>query len=303
MKSPRIILIALAVCAVLGIATASFMTKSGNKSAEPAVQQETAQTAAEAAPAVPPLMIGDVAVDPLCFINPSAESFPQSYPVTNCGKGDVIEDSEGEKNPMGDQFLAKSYKYTGDDTLRGAIGYRYIGDVEGHKALWIIENMGGTGFFTSLVLLDHDETGEHLNLYKLLATGDRCNGGIAEAQVVDGKLFYERDVTPYDIMALTGASDRPILQSEAAGKLPSCAICCYARAQYDSETLKGLQLDLRLPQAIASKSYTDESSPEKCFDELVKLTVESGAGHFDIPELESFTREIEHVCLGRPEGE
>ncbi|PJB73042.1 MAG: hypothetical protein CO093_01560 [Alphaproteobacteria bacterium CG_4_9_14_3_um_filter_47_13] len=301
MKRTTILLIA----AVFGLGATLFLLQ-GQKTAPPSPDtalQENPVDSVQAPAGQDPvkLSINGQIVDPLCFALASAEQEKPSYPVTDCAP-DLVRTSKEEDRPMGEQFYGTTYESRSDEAVRGMAGYRYLGDLNGHKAVWIVENSGGSGVFSTLSLLDYEGDGT-LSTYEILASGDRCNGGVADAGIVDGTLSYMRDVTPYDILALTGNPERPVLQTENAQQLPACAACCYARAHYENGDFTGIQFDLRLPQGFAGKTYREDNNAEKCFDDLIKVHIEENKGYLDVLAFESFIKEIETVCLGYSEGE
>lgn len=187
--------------------------------------------------------------------------------------------------------------------LRGLIGYRYLGEVEAHKAVWLVENSGGSGIFTTLVLLDlvESEDGKFLKPFKGIAFGDRCSGGISDAQIVNGQLVYDRDMTPYDLMSLTGDPDREILQSAEIGQLPACSVCCYGKAHYEGEDFAGVLFDQRLPEGIAAKTYQEGSSVEKCFDDQLVAALKDGKFYLNADDFAAFVGTVEKSCL-KPAG-
>jgi len=257
----------------------------------------------------PALMIEGEEVDPLCFLSRDDEE--SGFPVTSCLPDDIELTPAALPETITGNYHATAYEQVleggpdDEEAFRfpGFIGYRYLGDFDEHKAILLIENTGGSGVFTTLMLLDYDEVAGQLMPRRYIAGGDRCTGGIVNAAIENGKLIYEQSVTPYDMIGLTGDPERALLQSDAAQQLPFCAVCCYGRALYENETFTGLRFDDGLSTQPAEKSYRDDQDAAACFDRLVALNIKGGHSAFDAEGFSYFIREVEHVCLGRMEGE
>lgn len=310
MKHSHIILIAIVGIAIL--IAALLMPKETAQNADQPPVPETPAPVEIAAPSdveekinlSAALVIDSELVEPLCFVNRSAEDAMLAYPVTGCSEEDgLIEDPAAKSSPFGPQFVSTAYISESDEMLHGLIGYRYLGEVDGHKAVWLVENSGGSGIFTTLVLLDliDSEEGKLLKPFKGVAFGDRCNGGITDAQVVNGKLVYDRDMTPYDLMSLAGDPDREILQSAEMGGLPACSVCCYGKAHFEGEDFAGVMFDKRLPEGIAAKTYTEGSSVEKCFDDQLVAAMKDGKFYLNADDFAAFVSNVEQSCL-KPAG-
>lgn len=293
--------------AALVMAVVIFMPKDIDNIGQPEKIPETsiAETAETSAPpSAPALMIEGAPVNPLCFLNVMGESPEAPFPVENCGGENIALNPEAAPGPLDEDYLTAHYVISAEDEqYPGVVAYRYLGEHEGHDAVLVIQHGGGSGVFSALLLLDYDADSRQLVPARVLAAGDRCNGGVTGAAIADGALVYETDVTPYEMMGLAGDPERPVIQSDAAAQLPSCSICCYGRAQFENGEFTGITLDSRLLQGFAAKTYSEEKPAERCFDDLVKLNIENGQTYLNAEEFASFVREIEHVCLGRTEGE
>ncbi len=260
----------------------------------------------DTAPPPPPhpmaLLIDGQPVSPFCFISRTEDDMTNAYPLNNCDdNGDLVADPAGGNPEFHSNFSGAVYQSRSYDFLRGLVGYRYLGDVDGHKALWIVENSGGSGFFSSLVMVSHDREANHLQVQDSLAFGDRCNGGIVTAAVVDGSLTYERDMTPFDMMGLAGddsdSGQRSALQTARAAQLPACAACCYGKARFVHKDFIGVEFDERLAAALRGKSYRDKDTAEHCFDRLVIDKLSGGEIYFDSGAFTTFAATVRDNCL------
>jgi hypothetical protein len=75
----------------------------------------------------------------------------------------------------------------------GFTGYKYLGKVQGGFALETLVNGGGTGQFSSVVIMKRE--GDKIWTDLVQPTGDRCDGGIVDSKVTDGVLEYSYNVT------------------------------------------------------------------------------------------------------------
>ncbi|MCD8570032.1 MAG: hypothetical protein LRY76_00575 [Alphaproteobacteria bacterium] len=218
--------------------------------------------------------------------------------------------SDGDAAPLDEKrFVSTGYKQEYVDpetdevfTSHGLVGYRAIGHVDGYEAVVQIENGGGSGTFTSVMLLEtirDDETETTtFRQHEVLSSGDRCMGGYSDARVEDGELYFTVNTTMADMFSLTGDRDREILKSEAARNLPFCAICCYAEAEFSTEEFRGV----RFPETRMKPDESDNDAA-RCVENMVTLNVKHGHDYMGAEEFGTFIHELEHVCLGRMEGE
>lgn len=307
MKPSHMILIALGTLAVLAIAMLIPRKVDHRSGIAPDDVMQEAKIAQEddqmGIPSQnPALTINGKTVSPLCFVKGSGEESLPSYPVQNCADDQLRLDPKSAASPLdSNEFISNSYVEAmgdGGEEYHGYVGYRYLGTYDNHYAVRLVENGGGSGVFVSLVLLDYDKASDQLVTREIVATGDRCNGAVAAAEITGGKLVYERDVTPYDMMSLVGDPQRPVLQSAAAHGLPSCASCCYGRAQFDGDRFIGLLFDRRLPQGFAHKNYSSASAAEKCLDDKLGTNMKQGHIYYNADDFKGLVKDIEQTCLG-----
>ncbi len=252
-------------------------------------------------------------VDPLCFLSNHGTEDNPVYPTVDCELEEIVNVGN---SPLDERFVAVSYEEehcdpeVGDGCFStyGLIGYRAIGMVEyqGHDlmALWLVENGGGSGTFHTLMLVEpvRDEEAGILTYRRIetLVVGDRCMGGIASAQIdpENKDLIYRVNTTMADMFLLVGDAEREVLTYDTYADLPFCAICCYAEAEYSLEEFRGLEFT-----SARYESFEDIDESEECVENLVALNVKNGHSYFGKEEFGIFIRELEHVCLGRMEGE
>lgn len=257
-----------------------------------------------------------VAVDALCFITNFGGDDEPVYHTDNCEEtsGYTLRDL-----PTGfdERFVSAAYEstYTEPDTgetyidIRGLIAYRALGVVDrGHEqyiAVWIIENSGGSGTFSWISLLKvlRDEQTQSLQYQEVetLSAGDRCMGGVRDAYMdQENMLHYETNETLWSLFYLSGDPDREILQSEQFNSLPFCASCCYGYAEYDQDEFRGVHF---LPNDERWQLSESSSEAAQCTDNMIANQILHNGSYMGAEDFGFFIRELEHVCLGRMEGE
>lgn len=248
-------------------------------------------------------------VDPLCFLmNVGSEDEPV-FPTVKCKWEELVGVDEAPLDPA--RFVGSAYTESFVDpeteevhTYQGFTGYRAVGHVgaidAGHEAVITIENGGGSGVFTTLSLLEMDKSEEGNTIFRehqIIAGGDRCMGGIEDAYTKDEKLYYSQNTTMADMLHLSGDPEREILKSEIYETLPYCAVCCYAEVHFDEYGFTNISFpeDRHKPDA--------DNIAGTCVENLVSFNAANGKTEFSPSEFDALVREIEHVCLGRMEGE
>lgn len=205
-----------------------------------------------------------------------------------------------------------SHKVNADYTEQGYNYYKYIGTYKNQTILFAIQNSGGSGLFSSLLLVKHEK--DSLKLVDQLALGDRCNGGIDETVLFNNnKLIYKTHITPYDILELSGEKPKSI---QAYEDLAACASCCGGVAvfEYDLEKLenklektssqttrepKTLQPQLvsvtfGVPSAVIQGKY------QACFNKLVNENQQKQPGKLmtlKMDELKAFSQQFISTCI------
>lgn len=279
--------------------------------------EASAETSSSAFP--PELLLNGQPIDPLCFEKSnSMESGMGDIALQNCADGFVVK----EYFSKGPYDRGAVFTYEGDEDFAGMgtpyMQYRYAGidenmtiipakEADGRFPVLLNWSGGGTGHFSNLLWLKRE--GNVLKPLQGVTGGDRCNGGVVEALMnKDGQLQYAVNITPYDMVMLGGDAERPFMQSvKAFEDLDACAACCTGTAHFTGDEFTGVKLQDGLKDYLSGRDYADPVPPEQekqaCFDRLLVLQAESGQMEFTPDNWETFIREVEHVCLGRVEGE
>lgn len=98
-----------------------------------------------------------------------------------------------------DGSIGYSFKYRDEDRYP-YVYYRYIGSHEGRDVILLNVSGGGTGQFSFVLGLKRK--GDKLIADKDYASGDRCNGGINDVTIADGKVIIDESVTLSDLYGL-----------------------------------------------------------------------------------------------------
>lgn len=129
--------------------------------------------------------------------------------------------------PEPDEYGFYTQEQNSGDSYSGYIGYKYIGRIDAGEVVHLISSGGGSGQFSELVALARE--GDTLRLVRSYGGGDRC-GGIADAKIENGKVFYTQGATPADLATLNARSADEAY--DAGGDLDACAVCCIAAIRY-----------------------------------------------------------------------
>ena len=250
----------------------------------------------EPAPADPALVINGQTVDPMCFIQRSEDEENPSYPTANCDLKDYIADPSD--SPIDKQFISTNYYYVDpempEQKFPGFVGYKYLGEYRGLKAVQTLENGGGTGTFTALQLLKPEKDGT-LSIKQTLAGGDRCNGGIANAFMDGGTLVYDINLTPFDFFTVAESNPKGL---KAYDDIDACAICCYGHLRYVNGKPDSVSL---LPDAIQRIQTVpeEEQTMQSCFDEVFRRKVEAGETTISLKEMKKFVGDFNGTCTAQ----
>lgn len=185
-------------------------------------------------------------VDPACLVGWLDEGKAQDNRLIHgCEKpNSAIQANISEQNGW------VHYAYQNDKEWgNGSVSTRPLGMMDdGNLVFLMLENWGGTGQFSKLVVAKPDpETGqvgaEHVQVTNF---GDRCNGGVSEGWITDEQtVTVNVNMTPADLAetALDAANMADSDVAEFVRDLPFCAVCCAGSANY-SYDLKSSTLNL-----------------------------------------------------------
>ena len=247
-------------------------------------------------------------VDPLCFLKDIGTEDETAYATDNCESKDLHVTGASPLDPS--RFVSVAYETTFSSpngkeqfTSPGFTGYRVHGTIETdegeYEAVTVVENGGGSGVFTTLMLLEtaRDDEAQVMTFYQkeIIAAGDRCNGGIKDAKVESGNLTYDINMTMYDLLFFQGEPEDPALNADAVAEIPSCAICCYATGRFDRGGLLMVSFE---PEDMHPGADDGAAS---CVNDVMEENIQNGRTQFTPEEYAILMGDIEQSCLGRAE--
>lgn len=216
----------------------------------------------------------DKAIEALCI----PETKGQKTDLKHCGSNNAELVINNGSTAYEQKYIPKAEQ---GSSLTYYSGYKYIGTVAGNHVLLLTNNTGGTGWFTSVPILRLE--GDHLIAVDNLAFGDRCNGGINEVYIKEGKIYYYQNVTPYDIVF---AHADPASRNKLAADLESSAASCYAQIHMEGNQELGLRINSETIAMLKNqtKDYTDNHAMQVFDTELLKAIKEAKGSYLTIEQ-------------------
>jgi hypothetical protein len=223
-------------------------------------------------------------VPPLCFNALVMGEVPlQSVDLTTCGTDPELTVT---KTYHRDGQLITDYRYkeSEPDEPDVSIMYRVVGTTADGTAIEVSNYTGGSGRFTGLQFVKVEEN--TLRLVKALGGGDRCNSGVADAEVKNNTLTYGFYITPADFPMLATGSDQGLVAYE---DLEASASSCFGIARYREGKLIEVEL---LPQAVdaSDPEWTQRYGLQTCFNQQMKAQADKKA----ILPAEEFKTFVQH---------
>lgn len=246
----------------------------GMNSAEARVKLFTVDEIAASYP--PEMLYNGKPLSPACV----AASNPTEGPTVPQDLKTCDQPPEGAKIPNGLQSSTSrfiSYSYECAEGYCGYAGYRYLGKVDGGFALETLVNGGGTGQFSSIVILKR--TGDTITTDLVQETGDRCDGGIVRAAAKNGVLEYAYNVT---LSELYNAYKTTEAFSPPAGSAQDCA-GVIVRKDGKLQTIEFYRSKEQLDNdpACFAQAYRDQKRTSNAMTE---------------EQMKEFFRNVENIC-------
>lgn len=182
-----------------------------------------------------------------------------------------------------------------DDPQGGYFYYRYLGKADGFDVLYMEYSGGGSGQFTSLVGIVRN--GQILEPKRNYAGGDRCNGGLSDASIANGRLSFDQAITPFDLIALAS----PDTKLEAYKDLEASANSCIGFSHMTNG--EGHWTGVTLAEKILNDdpSWTNQYRYQSCFNALYRDTVAQGHTELDRNAVVAFASNFTKRCV-RPKA-
>ena len=218
-----------------------------------------------------------------CLVDLAGLGEPRAVNLAHCGDSSVKPKSlptgvVGYEDPQGGYFY-----------------YRYLGKVDGLDILYGESSGGGSGQFTSLVGIARD--GQTLTQKRVYGGGDRCNGGVSDASIANGRLSFDQAITPYDLIALAD----PGTKLEAYKDLQASASSCIGDSHmiHDNQHWTGVTLTEK--SLTDQKGWTEQYRYQACFNVLYRETVAQGHTKLDRNGVKIFAANFTKRCV-HPKG-
>lgn len=168
-----------------------------------------------------------------------------------------------EKNPYMQKqgFIGGEIHSTKPVMKSISIFYKVAGIAKsGEKILEVLWSGGGSGNFSDILYITKNKN--QLLVTKQISGGDRCNGGISNVKLSNGKLSYQTNATPY---ALVTQGKQEVAIDERI-KLADCAICCIGKFQINDNKLRSFEWNGEIPSEPEQQSL--------CLSNLLKHATE-----------------------------
>lgn len=214
------------------------------------------------APITPqPMLYAGKPIDPLCFNKFPMDSARHDFVVDlkTCATPTEYEKAEGGMQTDPDGGI-------GYDFVEGMgyFYYRNLGSLpSGENVIFTSSSGGGTGQFTQIFTVRLD--GAKLVYGRDIAGGDRCNGGLFDAELKDGKVNYTASITAQDFSSI--AHQQGVLKAEYDKDLEGCAICCAATAEFMDGDLSAINLD-DLEDEGSGSQFDHPQGHQQCFTQF-----------------------------------
>lgn len=225
-------------------------------------------------------------LSPLCFEKLiSFEQEDSSVDLRSCESPDLYADVQTK---VQGNYIESSFKYRQHDNRDGLVSYKFIGKVA-----------------TGLVVLATKEKLSNVDVIKILDNnlikvdefygGDRCNYGIDNVKILDGKIHIIQDITQSDFRSLSEKESKN--RDRVWPFLLSTPVDCYAKALYIDKKYSGVILD---PDLIERKKiYSEQGSDDsfnECFNKLY-LEQSNKKKYLTVRQFDRFVNNIYSNCV------
>lgn len=231
------------------------------------------------------LMLDGQPIDPLCFEAVSADEWVD---ISKCSDAKIIK-LPAESDGFAADKVGYRYRYQEDKSDAVSYSYyQYIGSWNGAPVVLSYGSGGGTGQFTSLISIERN--GNKIRVLQGFGAGDRCNGGIVDAKISLGTLYYGQNMTPIDFLQI--ADDNP-QGLQPYDDLEASASSCFGIARFEDEKFVGVTLQDVPKSNDTSTTYKYQS----CFNRLFHDQLAKGKKELSVSALKEFTAQFNQVCL------
>ncbi len=221
----------------------------------------------------------DKPLDPGCFAGPMMMTGTSGIPIESCtGK------TAGVPYMRGDGFYGM--ELNGNSSEAPAyVYYKYLGEASGNTVLQVDYADGSGARYSDLRIVSFKRG----KLYALSkpAGGDRCNGSVTDAAVINDQLAYSQKITPFDLIELSGgngAGFRPYDDIE------DCTDCCIGTVVHKPNAAATVKLE-RTPGA-----GNPQDLKNGCFFDVYNEISERLGQNLDAGAVQEFGRNFDREC-------
>jgi uncharacterized protein YecT (DUF1311 family) len=206
-----------------------------------------------------------------------------------------------------DGFLAAE---GASDGFRTRVAYRIVGTLKDGRLIAQLNSSSGAGGVVSEIdeLRRAAVPGQSETMLSgriLLEGGERCNGGIARAEVIEGRLLQvDYHATPMDLLA-TSAEDFPLDAYD--GQIDACEECCFATLRYrhdpatGEETFVGATVKEIGAAAPPGTPPRSAAAVQACFEKRVRQAAGQLPHTFSPQELRALADDVRQNCPLAPQ--
>ncbi len=227
-------------------------------------------------------------VPPVCFEALAVQGLsPRAVDTKNCEKDSGLK-IVGTATSEG--YVQSRYEMEGLSDL-GIIMYRKIGSVADGDVVQTLSYSGGSGHFSEVFVVTLE--GTKLTHVRSIAAGDRCNNGITDVTVKDGKILISQNITPIDFITLATGSEQNL---KAYEDLEASAASCFAVATVDeSGALTRVQFDKDVLEGRDAE-WVARFGLQACFDKLFQQSLVEEKFAFDKTSFQSWVQNFLKTC-------
>lgn len=254
---------------------------------------------AESLPAA--MMHNNKPVEPSCLLLDLEDNSPDirsDYRLTDCLPKGASLDTPLPNTPdalgyVGYEFTRSTVSEDGTPGTRTwNYRYKYLGVLRGHHANLIEFSNDDGERYTQIK--SFDRVGDKLILVDMIGGGDRCNSGMSEVFIKDGKLHYGVSITAADFPAFGGDDGHGF---EPFGDLESTVDSCFAVAHHIDGEYVQVTLNPDIFAGINNPAQVPDPRLQGCFNSVFVKYVQDGRKELDRESMAKFMKKFRTACI------
>lgn len=226
-------------------------------------------------------------IHPNC-ISPLVDMFDE--PVKQVKISECMQKNHDDKVSLSEGFVTT--KSQNKEQMEPYKSYKILSNYGDLYLVEFAEWGGGTGLFSNIVYLR--KLGDLLQLMAVVASGDRCNGGVSGNGYNTWQ--FAINLTPADLIKL---GKNPVVPIKSYEELDASAASCIGRAiyQFNYNTMKSTFLSVRLNNRQQPSLNNERISYQQCFDKLINSYVVSSTLELNQEGINFFVSQFNAQCL------